>query len=202
MDSARDLPCGRGCPIRRSADRRALASPRGFSQRATSFVASWRLGIHRTPFSRSRSQPPPPACSTEPRPKARHLNCTGTMESHPSACTHTFRTTQPIPDSHEKEQGPSRRIAPTWPVFWKRRPAGCAIEVAHPVRRISMRILVPRICRQRLRRVRQGQGIRASRVESGARRGAPRCWSVRPAVRPPDRSLDRPPGRSAVLERR
>ena len=45
----------RGFPIRTSADQRSLASPRGFSQRATSFIASWRQGIHRTPLSRSKS---------------------------------------------------------------------------------------------------------------------------------------------------
>jgi hypothetical protein len=44
-----------GFPIRTSADQRSLASPRGFSQRATSFIASWRQGIHRTPLSRSIS---------------------------------------------------------------------------------------------------------------------------------------------------
>jgi hypothetical protein len=46
-------PIGRGCPIRTSADQRSLASPRGLSQRATSFIASWCQGIHRTPFSYS-----------------------------------------------------------------------------------------------------------------------------------------------------
>ena len=50
MDSDRDLPCGRGCPIRRPADQRALAPPRSFSQRATSFIASWRQGIHQMPL--------------------------------------------------------------------------------------------------------------------------------------------------------
>ena len=35
-----------GFPIRTSPDHRLLASPRGFSQLATSFVASLRLGIH------------------------------------------------------------------------------------------------------------------------------------------------------------
>jgi hypothetical protein len=39
-----------GCPIRRSADRRALAPPRSFSQRATSFFASQCQGIHQMPF--------------------------------------------------------------------------------------------------------------------------------------------------------
>ena len=49
-------PKGVGCPIRISTDQRLLAAPRGFSQRATSFIASWCQGIHRMPFSRSRSQ--------------------------------------------------------------------------------------------------------------------------------------------------
>ncbi len=42
-----------GCPIRRSADHRALAPPRGLSQRATSFLASRRQGIHPMPSLRS-----------------------------------------------------------------------------------------------------------------------------------------------------
>ena len=50
-------PIGVGCPIRTSTDQRLLAAPRGFSQRATSFIASWCQGIHRMPFSRSRSDP-------------------------------------------------------------------------------------------------------------------------------------------------
>ena len=40
-----------GCPIRRSEDPRALAPPLGFSQRATSFIASRCQGIHQMPFS-------------------------------------------------------------------------------------------------------------------------------------------------------
>ena len=50
-------PKGVGCPIRTSTDQRLLAAPRGFSQRATSFIASWCQGIHRMPFSRSRFAP-------------------------------------------------------------------------------------------------------------------------------------------------
>ena len=67
MNSDHDLPRGRGFPIRTSADQRSLASPRGFSQRATSFIASWRQGIHRTPFSCSQTHPTPPARRTKPR---------------------------------------------------------------------------------------------------------------------------------------
>ena len=44
-------PKGVGCPIRTSTDQRLLAAPHGFSQRATSFIASWCQGIHRMPFS-------------------------------------------------------------------------------------------------------------------------------------------------------
>ena len=51
-------PKGVGCPIRISTDQRLLAAPRGFSQRATSFIASWCQGIHRMPFSCSRTQNP------------------------------------------------------------------------------------------------------------------------------------------------
>ena len=50
-------PIGVGCPIRISTDQRLLAAPHGFSQRATSFIASWCQGIHRMPFSCSRSFP-------------------------------------------------------------------------------------------------------------------------------------------------
>ncbi len=56
-----------GCPIRRSRDQRSLASPPGFSQRATSFIASQCQGIHQMPFScfsrhtqRQRSSPAKP----------------------------------------------------------------------------------------------------------------------------------------------
>ena len=41
---------GVGCPIRRSPDQSLLAAPQGFSQRATSFIASWRQGIHQMPL--------------------------------------------------------------------------------------------------------------------------------------------------------
>ncbi len=49
-------PIGVGCPIRISTDQRLLAAPRGFSQRATSFIASWCQGIHRMPFFHSKSR--------------------------------------------------------------------------------------------------------------------------------------------------
>ena len=51
MDSGEDTHRWVGCPIRRSRDRRSLASPPGFSQRAASFIASQCQGIHQMPFS-------------------------------------------------------------------------------------------------------------------------------------------------------
>ena len=41
-----------GCPIRKSPDQSLFAAPRSLSQRTTSFIASYRQGIHQTPFMR------------------------------------------------------------------------------------------------------------------------------------------------------
>jgi hypothetical protein len=48
MYSSQDIQCSHwmGSPIRKSPDHRLLASPRGLSQLATSFIAFLRLGIH------------------------------------------------------------------------------------------------------------------------------------------------------------
>jgi hypothetical protein len=56
MYSCADTAYAVGCPIRISTDQRLLAAPRGFSQRATSFIASWCQGIHRMPFLYSISR--------------------------------------------------------------------------------------------------------------------------------------------------
>ncbi len=69
-------PKGVGCPIRTSTDQRLLAAPRGFSQRATSFIASWCQGIHRMPFLCSRASKPPRGSLTP---------CTGTIPSSPGS---------------------------------------------------------------------------------------------------------------------
>jgi hypothetical protein len=58
----RQRPIGPGCPIRRSMDQRLLAPPHGFSQRATSFIASRCRGIHQMPLG---------ACSISRRDKPR-----------------------------------------------------------------------------------------------------------------------------------
>ena len=104
----------RGFPIRTSADQRSLASPRGFSQRATSFIASWRQGIHRTPFSRSRTHPPPPARRTKPRqmiahprPPATHVRTApALLLPQPTSHTHSDEPSHP---TQSAELGPSRQ---------------------------------------------------------------------------------------------
>jgi hypothetical protein len=71
MYSVNDTRCRVGCPIRISTDQRLLAAPRGFSQRATSFIASWCQGIHRMPFLYS--------ICPEPWPKPKPSPCTETI---------------------------------------------------------------------------------------------------------------------------
>jgi hypothetical protein len=78
MNSDQDTPKGVGCPIRTSTDQRLLAAPRGFSQRATSFFASWCQGIHRMPFSYSI----PHGLGRDPR------TCPGSSPGPP--CTETI----------------------------------------------------------------------------------------------------------------
>jgi hypothetical protein len=74
MNSDRDTRCRVGCPIRRSRDHRSLASPPGFSQRATSFIASQCQGIHQMPFfacspvSPTEETAPPPRTGSNPVP--------------------------------------------------------------------------------------------------------------------------------------
>jgi hypothetical protein len=107
---------GVGCPIRRSPDRSPLAAPRGLSQRATSFVASWRQGIHQMPFlsldpaqrqPRPRGAPPPPEgdraathirttpqaypCRNPPRPKTERPKKRARRDTLASARPHAAR---------------------------------------------------------------------------------------------------------------
>ena len=50
------IPLRVGFPIRTCSDQRLLPSPRTFSQGATSFIASYRQGIHQVPFSHLRTR--------------------------------------------------------------------------------------------------------------------------------------------------
>ena len=50
MNSDSDDPEGPGFPIRKSTDQRLFAPTRSLSQRTTSFIASYRQGIHQMPF--------------------------------------------------------------------------------------------------------------------------------------------------------
>ena len=69
-----------GCPIRTPRDQRLLAASPGFSQRATSFIASWRQGIHPMPFS----------CSFPRAPTGARLNPSPAMHrNHPPLARQT-----------------------------------------------------------------------------------------------------------------
>ena len=102
MDSAQDLPKGRGFPIRTSADQRSLASPRGFSQRATSFIASRRQGIHRTPLSCSGQKTRP---TTQQQP-----NQPTPLETKPNAAaTDAHRCRRFKADGRWANNGPANK---------------------------------------------------------------------------------------------
>ena len=50
MNSDSDTAEAVGCPIRKSMDQSLFAAPHGLSQRTTSFIASYRQGIHQMPL--------------------------------------------------------------------------------------------------------------------------------------------------------
>ena len=83
-----------GCPIRTPRDQRLLAAPPSFSQRATSFFASWRQGIHQMPFSYSKPRHAPRKAVAKPR--------TGPIQPEVSRQTPGVR--------HDPEQPTSGRI--------------------------------------------------------------------------------------------
>ena len=85
-----------GCPIRISTDQRLLAAPRGFSQRATSFIASWCQGIHRMPLLRSNATHHAQEPSTPPSlPEQQH--------GHPVHGAPTFAHTWSAPPSQRAQ---------------------------------------------------------------------------------------------------
>ena len=97
-----------GFPIRTSADQRSLASPRGFSQRATSFFASWRQGIHRTLLSRSIHHQRPHA---GPSPTSKHQQLNQKNAQQLTLYNPTNKSDSPVkqratqPRSHPRDHG-------------------------------------------------------------------------------------------------
>ena len=84
---------GVGCPIRRSSDQSLLAAPQGLSQRATSFIASWRQGIHQMPLLSSthpsdnrtaRNPKLAPGTSRRPPPPGWTVQATTSLYKRPS----------------------------------------------------------------------------------------------------------------------
>ena len=87
MYSDEDTPCGVGCPIRRSRDHRSLASPPGFSQRATSFIASQCQGIHQMPLL--ALDPRRSSCSAAQNRRAQGQNPYAQAASHEDTSSDT-----------------------------------------------------------------------------------------------------------------
>ena len=116
MYSCADTRCRVGCPIRISTDQRLLAAPRGFSQRATSFIASWCQGIHRMPFLYSISRPLP-----EGRRLTMHRNhpqaqLSGFSRQLPEAtATETIDCLRTVLEISTPHTTGFSRIAPPWP---------------------------------------------------------------------------------------
>ena len=116
MDSVTDPPCGGGCPIRRSSDQSLLAAPQGLSQRATSFIASRRQGIHQMPFSHS---PRPSGKNRCQRPDVKKPRCRKTSEPMTAATdsrpptgakqAYPCRAPPPAPPHERREEGEGRR---------------------------------------------------------------------------------------------
>src|SRR5271170_5223469 len=117
MYSVNDTHCWVGCPIRISTDQRLLAAPRGFSQRATSFIASWCQGIHRMPLLYSISRR---------LPEGRHLTM---HRNHPQAqlsgfsrqlpeatATETIDCLRTVLEISTPHTTGFSRIAPPWPL--------------------------------------------------------------------------------------
>ena len=75
-------------------DQSLLAAPHGFSQRATSFIASWRQGIHRMPLLRSTA----PSPSQPAKARSRHAQ-EPSMPSRPQAGQHHAKPASSRPTS-------------------------------------------------------------------------------------------------------
>ena len=106
-----------GCPIRISTDQSLLAAPHGFSQRATSFVASWCQGIHRMPLLCSitpHAQKPPTPEPKAVKPKPPHRQIPRRREISHNARLH-FVVPERLPTILKTPRMPKhpRRVRPT-----------------------------------------------------------------------------------------
>lgn len=120
-----------GCPIRRSWAHSLLAAPPGLSQRATSFLASWRQGIHQMPFSPSTPQRQPhpvkpdglpgtPAASAQRSQEGIHGRSWGDQGNNThstsfldrSVVDHDGTTLIPMPNGPHPKDGKTKKRVP------------------------------------------------------------------------------------------
>ena len=104
MDSEQDTSNEVGFPIRRSTDQRVLAPPRGFSQRATSFIASRRQGIHQMPLLRLIS------ASTNTRKHPSQPGRPRTLDEPAHAASAIFTSPDQDPEPASPRPNPSGKI--------------------------------------------------------------------------------------------
>ena len=143
MYSAADDPKGPGFPIRKSTDQRVLAPPRSLSQRATSFIASVRQGIHQMPLKRLiQRNPSRPGVSPALFPKGKrgpdsrlacqtaigHVEASSAKKaSKPRTRTHQTSISSPCPERNGRTiQDPARSLSelPTRPAPSTKQKAG------------------------------------------------------------------------------
>ena len=110
-----------GCPIRTSLDHSLLAAPQGLSQRATSFIASWRQGIHPMPLSCSPLPRPAPTRG-RPEPGSGPLSTIHTHSQHP------WRTPGPAPPARAPHSALANSRSDPSPA---RHPRGAPFPIHH-----------------------------------------------------------------------
>ncbi len=98
MNSVKDDPKGPGFPIRKSTDQRVLAPPRSLSQRATSFIASVRQGIHQMPLKRLIQRNPSRPGVNQLIRKADQLPASGLAQAKPREGSLVSAKTKPNPE--------------------------------------------------------------------------------------------------------
>ena len=114
MNSGTDTAEAVGCPIRIPTDQGLLAAPRGFAQRAASFIASQCQGIHQMPLSRLIPARAPRAGANPPMASP--------LLEDASSCRPLCGMVRPDP-SQDTASGCCRRMRSA-PIRIRRRPLG------------------------------------------------------------------------------
>ena len=174
----RDDPKGPGFPIRTSADQRLLSSPRGFSQSATSFIASWCQGIHQMPLTLRliALQPDHPF-----RPPGKPGRPSGSSDR-------SATKTRPMQNSRRTTRTPcGTQTARHLPHGTRKDPQGYTSPAAHETHSPATRT------RQKADRKPEQRSRPAARKRASSRSSYPRCPTAGGPQSPPSRAAPEPP---------